>query len=495
MPVDPVNLEMQSPLAPVIDQQTFEIKHTDRSPIESDSFETFDKPMILPGPIVQPSRFPAFAESSGPSQFIRPNAPIAEFDHDLALGAGKLAYQDFAAALDTPAAMQAHLPNMSLESPSPRTNNSVSDNPNLDFWWNFGSMSSDSFATRLTRVATIEHVNPTLRPDAVLSFATNSDSPMLSMEDRGLAETGGMVFAINKPPGLTLTPLELRLGQGAVPTDLPNGLPLPHVPFVTYKLQPTGNTVASDVTPVLFDLQHLPAATSEDKIAANETATVSKLIGLARINEHTNSVIVTHATAVTAILDAAALSAATSIDNGTTRFLEHTTAPNSNNIIALGPQPADNLVFRVLYLSTPSSMNGTVPSNGHSFENPGRLRWPEPLPYQGPQEQFDDEPIDSEPFKLKAFTTDRRPMPEGAGLLTEKVSFGLSAVDRAVRALTEQEVDGDRGGSALLHLLGFSSTLLAAAIVYELTRRQHREPLSLGLGLVREHSWQSEDPS
>jgi hypothetical protein len=63
-------------------------------------------------------------------------------------------------------------------------------------------------------------------------------------------------------------------------------------------------------------------------------------------------------------------------------------------------------------------------------------------------------------------------VPEAAGVLSGAVSFSLTALERAVRELTQPEADVSRSGAAILYWLGLSSWLLGGAVAYEVVRRR-----------------------
>lgn len=77
------------------------------------------------------------------------------------------------------------------------------------------------------------------------------------------------------------------------------------------------------------------------------------------------------------------------------------------------------------------------------------------------------------------------PSPQAAGLLAHGLPFGLAALDRAIRALTEPEGAADYGGSALVHWLGLASWLLGAGLAYAVARGRSSlpAPALLGRGL------------
>jgi hypothetical protein len=62
--------------------------------------------------------------------------------------------------------------------------------------------------------------------------------------------------------------------------------------------------------------------------------------------------------------------------------------------------------------------------------------------------------------------------PEAAGLLANALSVGLTAVERAVRDLTEPQAEAYRSGAAILYWFGLSSWLLGGALAYEVVRRR-----------------------
>jgi hypothetical protein len=66
---------------------------------------------------------------------------------------------------------------------------------------------------------------------------------------------------------------------------------------------------------------------------------------------------------------------------------------------------------------------------------------------------------------------------EGAGLLTEGMSFGLATLERAVRAWTQQESSLTGRGVVLLRWLGLCSWALGAALVCIVARRGRSQPL------------------
>jgi hypothetical protein len=69
------------------------------------------------------------------------------------------------------------------------------------------------------------------------------------------------------------------------------------------------------------------------------------------------------------------------------------------------------------------------------------------------------------------------PLPaEGAGLLVEGLPSGLTALERALRALTEAEPLSARRGMTLLHWLGASTWMLAAGAAYAVARRRRTRP-------------------
>jgi hypothetical protein len=63
------------------------------------------------------------------------------------------------------------------------------------------------------------------------------------------------------------------------------------------------------------------------------------------------------------------------------------------------------------------------------------------------------------------------PLPQAAGLLTEGVTLGATALERAVEALTEPLGSVDSGSAGALYWLGCSSWLVAAALACEAARR------------------------
>jgi hypothetical protein len=62
-------------------------------------------------------------------------------------------------------------------------------------------------------------------------------------------------------------------------------------------------------------------------------------------------------------------------------------------------------------------------------------------------------------------------LPQAAGLLTEGVTLGVTALERAVEALTEPLGSVDSGSAGALYWLGCSSWLVAAALACEAARR------------------------
>lgn len=72
------------------------------------------------------------------------------------------------------------------------------------------------------------------------------------------------------------------------------------------------------------------------------------------------------------------------------------------------------------------------------------------------------------------------PSPEAAGLLTNESSFGLTALEHAIRSLTDPESGADGGGSGLWKAFGLSCWLLGSALAYMAARRV-RSPAALAL--------------
>jgi hypothetical protein len=62
-------------------------------------------------------------------------------------------------------------------------------------------------------------------------------------------------------------------------------------------------------------------------------------------------------------------------------------------------------------------------------------------------------------------------LPRVEGLLTQGVTFGVAALERAARALTEPMQIAERGYADVLYWLGCSSWVLAAALACEGLRR------------------------
>jgi hypothetical protein len=84
------------------------------------------------------------------------------------------------------------------------------------------------------------------------------------------------------------------------------------------------------------------------------------------------------------------------------------------------------------------------------------------------------------------------PPAEGAGLLPGGLPFGLAALARAVRALTEPEAKAGDRGLILLRWLGLCSWLVGAGLGYLVLRRRSRPtaalpgPGTLGATTLRE---------
>ncbi len=66
--------------------------------------------------------------------------------------------------------------------------------------------------------------------------------------------------------------------------------------------------------------------------------------------------------------------------------------------------------------------------------------------------------------------------PEGADLLTQGMSFGLAALDRAVRSLLEPDAGSFGRGQALLRWLGLSTGMVGAALAYIVVRERRTRP-------------------
>jgi hypothetical protein len=89
------------------------------------------------------------------------------------------------------------------------------------------------------------------------------------------------------------------------------------------------------------------------------------------------------------------------------------------------------------------------------------------------------------------------PLPEAAGLLTEGLSVGLAALERAVRLLTASQIEDDHAGVSFWQLVGMSVGLLAAASGYAAVSRRYARPVPAlpGTWLRRGRGMRPEDLS